>query len=248
LEDFSGSFGRPPGTREGHGRSPPGLPALSRTSGRPTAPRVDNPERIDPLRTTGLEGFWGVRRARCPFSTRVPRWASFSPAPHLGLNIQRLFSIVDLPVVSAEVRWLIGYLGLTPERVRSPLGFNARLRVQKAALLLKHMSVRPFTGFEFGIYLRGPYSSQLSSVYYNLGDSPAREPSMDSATKEALRWFASNDLTWLEVASSILSIKDSHPSMSRSEVLSQLRLSKPWVTGRFFERVYSDLSGRNLLS
>jgi uncharacterized protein YwgA len=150
-------------------------------------------------------------------------------------------------MVNAEVRWLIGFLGLTPERVQSPLGSNARLKVQKATLLLKHMGIRPFTEFEFGLYLRGPYSSQLSSAYYDLGESVA-EPSIDAATKETLGWFASNDLTWLEVASSILSIKDTHPSMSSSEVLSQLRLSKPWVTDKYFENVRSDLSNRCLVS
>jgi uncharacterized protein YwgA len=165
----------------------------------------------------------------------------------LVLKYGTLMFCFDSLMVSAEVRWLIGYLGLTPEKVQSRAGFNARLRVQKAALLLKHMGVKPFTEFEFGLYLRGPYSSPLSSIYYNLGESPAKEPNINSATKEVLTWFTSNDLTWLEVASSILSIKDSHPRMSSSEVLSQLRLSKPWVTEKYFESVHSDLSNRCLV-
>jgi uncharacterized protein YwgA len=151
-------------------------------------------------------------------------------------------------MVRAAVSWLIEFLGLTPEKVISPLGFNARLRVQKAALLLKHLGVRPFTGFEYGLYLRGPYSTDLSSVYYSLGETSPSEPNVDEQTKGILRWFASNDLTWLEVASSILSIEESHPGISDSDVLLQLQLSKPWVSSPHFTNVLSDLKQRGLVS
>jgi uncharacterized protein YwgA len=151
-------------------------------------------------------------------------------------------------MVREAVSWLIEFLGLTPEKVISPLGFNARLRVQKAALLMKHLGVRPFTEFEYGLYLRGPYSTDLSAVYYDIGDTPPSEPSIDEETKGILRWFASNDLTWLEVASSILSIEESHPEISNPEVLLQLQLSKPWVSSPHFAKVFSDLKDRGLVS
>jgi uncharacterized protein YwgA len=151
-------------------------------------------------------------------------------------------------MVREAVSWLIEFLGLTPEKVISPLGFNARLRVQKAALLLKHLGVKPFNGFEYGLYLRGPYSTDLSAVYYNIGNTSPLEPSIDEETKRILRWFASNDLTWLEVASSILSIKESHPEISNSDVLLQLQLSKPWVSSLHFTKVLSDLKYKGLVS
>jgi uncharacterized protein YwgA len=120
--------------------------------------------------------------------------------------------------------------------------------VQKAALLLKHLGVKPFNGFEYGLYLRGPYSTDLSAVYYNIGNTSPLEPSIDEETKRILRWFASNDLTWLEVASSILSIKESHPEISNSDVLLQLQLSKPWVSSLHFTKVLSDLKYKGLVS
>lgn len=151
-------------------------------------------------------------------------------------------------MVYEAVSWLIEFLGLTPEKVVSPSGFNARLRVQKAALLLKHLGVKPFTEFAYGLYLRGPYSTALSAAYYNIRGVSPSEPSIGEETKGILRWFASNDLTWLEVASSILSIRESHPRVSNPEVLLQLQLSKPWVTISYFTKVLSDLKSKGLLS
>lgn len=46
--------------------------------------------------------------------------------------------------------------------------FNSRLRIQKSVYLLKVLDVPPFTGYDFGYYIRGPYSPSLAKDYYSI--------------------------------------------------------------------------------
>jgi Uncharacterized conserved protein len=60
-----------------------------------------------------------------------------------------------------SLKQLLGELGLSTE------SFSGRLKVQKAVLLLKYLGVSPFDRYEFGLYVRGPYSPVLALDYYN---------------------------------------------------------------------------------
>jgi hypothetical protein len=54
---------------------------------------------------------------------------------------------------------------------------------------------------------------------------------------------------WLEVCTSILSIKESYPKISDRETYSLITFSKPWVKRTFFKEVIRELGekGRRLL-
>ena len=143
-----------------------------------------------------------------------------------------------------HLAWLVGLLGLSPSDIRERL--EDRLRVQKAVFLLRYLKVEPFTGYDFDVYLRGPYSPELASDYYRLeGVEP--EP-VEGADVEIVKWFVSHKPRWLEIASSILWIKEAYPRSKPKEIYSILTLSKPWVGEEEFRRILRELRERSLLN
>jgi uncharacterized protein YwgA len=145
-----------------------------------------------------------------------------------------------------EVRWLVRFLGASPKKLTASSGIEDRLRLQKAAFLLNHLGVRPFTDYPFSMYLKGPYSSSLANEYYHLDRIRASPVKLDSEVKGVLKWFSSRDTKWLEVASSILSIKERNKGVGKEDMYSVLTLSKPWVDHDYFESVVTELDQKQL--
>jgi uncharacterized protein YwgA len=146
----------------------------------------------------------------------------------------------------AELAWLIDFLGLTVKELVDPSSLEARLKVQKAVFLLKSLNVKPFSGYGFNLYIRGPYSPSLAADYYGL-EGVSATPVDLSGLEKTVRWFVSHDADWLEVASSIMSIKERYPEAKPEETYSVLSLSKPWVPRDFFTRTYRSLRDKGLL-
>lgn len=145
-----------------------------------------------------------------------------------------------------EIRWLAKFLGTSPAKLIKPSAFETRLKLQKATFLLRHLKVAPFTEYPFSMYVSGPYSPLLASEYYHLNRVRATPVELDSGVKEVLRWFSSRDVKWLEVASSILSIKERNNNAGKDTVYSVLTMSKPWVTREYFDSVVADLEQKHL--
>jgi hypothetical protein len=61
-----------------------------------------------------------------------------------------------------------------------------------------------------------------------------------------LNWFTEKDDAWLEVASSIISVKERYAGVDKETIYSVLTLSKPWVTPEMFETVMSELTTKGL--
>jgi uncharacterized protein YwgA len=146
-----------------------------------------------------------------------------------------------------EVRWLIRLLRVAPKKLTEPASFNERLKVQKAVFLLKYLKVEPFSRYSFGLYLHGPYSSELAKDYYSLGRVRPGSAPVGPAHTTLLRWFVSKDDRWLEVASSILSLREHYEAATKDEIYGTLRLSKPWVDEPLYESVTRDLVEHKLL-
>jgi len=147
----------------------------------------------------------------------------------------------------AEVAWLAQRLGIPKTKLITPHALEDRLRVQKAAFLLKHLKVSPFTDYGFNLYVRGPYSPALATDYYDLSQASPRPVRLNKHDDELLDWFAQNDAKWLEVASSIILIKERYPRATRKEIHSVLQISKSWVDRKYFESVIKELVKRGLL-
>ena len=145
----------------------------------------------------------------------------------------------------AELAWLVKSLGMSKRDLVKPASFSERLKIQKAVSLLKHLGVEPFKGYTFGRYLRGPYAPELANDYYHLrGVKPTRVDLGENV--ETVKWFTSHSMTWLEVASSIISIKEQYPRMKEVEIYSLLLLSKPWVTRSQFKEIVGELKEKDL--
>ena len=144
-----------------------------------------------------------------------------------------------------ELVWLVRFLRLSVEELTDPNSFDNRLRVQKAVFFLKHLGVKPFTDYEFNAYLHGPYSPALAQDYYRLkGVEPTP---VELGDKEALlKWFTSHNLDWLEVCSSILSIRERYPRIDDEETYKLIIFSKPWVEKTFFEDIIKELEARGV--
>ena len=145
-----------------------------------------------------------------------------------------------------EVRWLIRLIGVTPRKVVESSSFNHRLKVQKATFLLNHLRVKPFTDYAFNFYLHGPYSSSLAKDYYDLENTNAKPVQLNARNMKILKWFISKNETWLEIASSIISIRDGHADATNEEIYSTLTLSKPWISGDMFKSVMTEFATQGL--
>jgi uncharacterized protein YwgA len=146
-----------------------------------------------------------------------------------------------------EVKWLIRLLNVKPEKLAEPASFNERLKVQKAVFLLKYLKVEPFSNYGFSLYLHGPYSPELAKDYYDLTKVRPKSVSLNPETLSRLKRFVSKDDRWLEVASSILSLKGRYSTVASDEVYSTLKMSKPWVDKSMYESVTKDLVESQLL-
>ena len=146
-----------------------------------------------------------------------------------------------------ELLWLTGYLGITPNKLTAPSSFNERLKVQKAAFLLRHKGIAPFTKYNFSLYLHGPYSPTLATTYYSLTGVKASPLHLDTKLMALLKWFTSNNEKWLEVASSIISIKERYTNAKPDDIYSVLTLSKPWVNRAMFKSVLTQLDKKEIL-
>lgn len=143
-----------------------------------------------------------------------------------------------------ELGSLVRHLGISPKKLVSPSSFMERLRVQKAAFLLRHMGVAPFTEYDFSLYVHGPYSPTLATDYYDVAKVKPIPMKLNRKVEALLNWFNSNDERWLEVASSIISIKEKYPRDKNEEIHSLLKLSKPWVDRGTFNSVMTELENK----
>lgn len=145
-----------------------------------------------------------------------------------------------------EIRWLAKFLGTSPAKLIKPSAFETRLKLQKAVFLLNHLRVAPFTEYYFSMYVNGPYSPALAKEYYDLKGARASSVKLDPGIEPVLKWFSARDQKWLEVASSILSIKERNKGVKREDVYSVLTMSKPWVTRDYFDSVVAELEQKQL--
>jgi uncharacterized protein YwgA len=143
-----------------------------------------------------------------------------------------------------SVAWLLEILGLSRDELKKEENFLKRFRVQKAAYLLKYLGVRPFTSYDFSLYIHGPYSPDLAREYYSEKGEEPQVLKIDNDVLELLNWFMNHDERWLEIATSILMIYERYPKIGSKEMLSILKLSKPGITREEFEKILSELRSK----
>lgn len=117
-----------------------------------------------------------------------------------------------------------------------PRTFAGRLRIQKAVYLLKALGHPVARHYCYNMYLRGPYSPQLTQDYYRLVETDVRpedvgiDPRMLSVVNDAVRAGDS----FLEAAATVHSIyKTNAPVGDREDILRMARSLKPQLSHRY---------------
>ena len=128
--------------------------------------------------------------------------------------------------------------------------FNNRLKIQKYVYLAKYFGLD--LGYNFDMYLHGPYSSNLTSSYYTIArnniDLKSITGDIDSSFKENefLNYITNKDKGWLEVASTLLEFSSYYPD---KECLIEKTLNaKPHIEKDKVIRIVNELQKSNLLT
>jgi len=133
--------------------------------------------------------------------------------------------------------------------------FDHRLKLQKLVYLAKVIGV-PRLEYNFSLYLRGPYSSELADDYYHLTkDFEVSEKEVkvfinDPAFKKFVSIVEGKDSLWLEIASTLIELRKVIDTLDKigfikgdkETALVNLTYSrKPFATKKFIKNVLEEL-------
>jgi len=124
----------------------------------------------------------------------------------------------------SSLAFLVNLLGVNLEELAD---IGGRLRVQRAVFLLRSLGVEPFMRYDFYLFRSNPYSQSLSKDCYLLALHGPEDVRLDFIEGEILRDFASHSEEWIDVASRIVTLWESHPRGSLRDILSLISISRP---------------------
>ncbi len=134
--------------------------------------------------------------------------------------------------------WILYRLGLSEKAIKGEddASFSNRIRAQKAAFLLKALGAP--IGYDFSMYIHGPYSPDLSDDYYSMTDEEIKRLAEEAAPemsrfKEAIKMIKKADLETLELAATLLDLamaeKERPGILCKRKPEDALRIVKPWA-------------------
>ena len=121
---------------------------------------------------------------------------------------------------------------------------EGRIRLQKAVYLLKATGYPPAQKFEFNIYLNGPYSRDLTEVYYFMEDDglSAAKPAKDVPT-DTRKLFSEADSRGILFLEALTTVVDAAKSQNSPGVgLDWASAIKPHIPDETWQGVRSFLS------
>jgi uncharacterized protein YwgA len=139
----------------------------------------------------------------------------------------------------------------------NPDDFISRLRMQKYVYLSSFLGFD--LGYEYNLYLRGPYSPALAEDYYRLkeGSKWAKLPIPVVNFDKFAKLVRGKDHRWLEIASTILFIWESNRNWRerykepckdlKTFVINRTSDMKSHVGKRFIEGVFGELEKAGLV-
>ncbi|MBC7218602.1 MAG: hypothetical protein H5T49_00490 [Hadesarchaea archaeon] len=117
--------------------------------------------------------------------------------------------------------------------------FEDRIKLQKYVHIARSCGLD--LGYKFNLYLRGPYSPDLAKDYYELSLPACDLAGLDNFDSEKfLKIVKDRDLPWLEIASTILSVKETNPQISEARLTAIVAEIKNTDENRV-EEILSDL-------
>jgi len=92
--------------------------------------------------------------------------------------------------------------------------FESRLRIQKIMYFIVSKKLDSDLNYSYSVYLRGPYSPDLSKDYFSISDEEFRNTEdvlgENSSLKSWIKQLNEKDSLWLEIASTLKMLKDSN--------------------------------------
>ncbi len=143
------------------------------------------------------------------------------------------------------------FMGLDRDKiVRGKLG--NRIKAQKLVYFGKKLGLP--LDYDFDIYLYGPYSSKLADDYYKMTQEEWSQGIIEIPEKieETLRYLMGNDILFLEIATTLDSIRSTNegvPNNKIIEAVSKLKSSRLEKEGKdinFLKTVMDELSEHHI--
>lgn len=131
--------------------------------------------------------------------------------------------------------------------------FDGRLIFQKTVYLMQAFGV--YIGHSFSWYLRGPYSSHLADVGFQLQEVYDEIPKggfNNSAHKKFEKFLQfmddkKDDPVKLEILASAHFVKKLYPDMPKSKIIQTVQNKQEYFTKKQCEDAWTELEGRGLL-
>ncbi len=159
------------------------------------------------------------------------------------------------PVSTAEETERIAKLAAFISFLKKELGcelkiherFEDRLKLQKYVYLADHYGLN--SGYDFSMYIHGPYSPKLAEDYYKQLDVETALPP-EFRSQDFIKLVAGKDADWLEIAATIVSIYEynQEKGVSRSDITKIVSEIKPWAAKDYINKVIDELIKAKLIS
>ncbi len=126
--------------------------------------------------------------------------------------------------------------------------FENRLKLQKIIYLLQASGIN--LGFQFSLYINGPYSPDLTRTAYCV-ESFNDTPPVNFEDEQMVQKFEmfcmnvndhKNDTQWLEAAATIHLFSKMHQDQNPDEILRLVNAQKPHLTVEYLKQVMEGLS------
>jgi len=104
--------------------------------------------------------------------------------------------------------------------------FNHRLKLQKYVYLARRYGID--FGYHYNLYIRGPYSPELASDYYSIKEGVSEEHV--DVPEEFFKLVKGKSERWLELAATLVMIKERYPDISDREMIDLVMGNKPFAT------------------
>mgnify|MGYP001626436240 CR=1 FL=1 len=123
----------------------------------------------------------------------------------------------------------------------NPEDFESRLNLQKYVFIARRFGLD--LGYDFPMYIRGPYSPDMADDYYSLPSETEPLPEFD---KEGfLNLVKGKDFDWLDACATILMIYEDTGNLEWA--IERTAELKPWISKEKIEKVVEDLRKAGLI-
>jgi len=121
--------------------------------------------------------------------------------------------------------------------------FNHRLKLQKYVFLARRYGID--LGYRFNLYIRGPYSPELANDYYSLKEDMPKEHV--DLPENFFKLVKGKSERWLELAATLVMIKERYPDISDEEMIDLVIGNKPFATTEELKDILKKLKKHNAI-